>query len=168
MHKIIITGSLLALPFALTACVVRTTTANSSASDAKDSIGQAGWTDGNVRALQDAIGRRADHGLDHLNFAVKASDKANLTQAALRYANALAHGASDPTKLYDIYTVPRPNPDLRRGLAQALAAGKLAAWFASLAPQTDSYAKLSKAYLALTKDAKAPAVSGSVAMAACG
>jgi murein L,D-transpeptidase YcbB/YkuD len=82
-----------------------------------------------------------------------------LTQSALRYAAALAQGASDPSKLHTIYTVPRPRPDLRGGLATALAEGKLADWFDSLAPQDDNYRKLSQAYLALRKQGDAPSAT---------
>ena len=65
-------------------------------------------------------------------------------------------GATDPTKLYDIYTVPRPKVDLRSGLAAALQSGKVDQWLESLAPQDANYHKLSSAYLALRKGGKAP------------
>ena len=31
-----------------------------------------------------------------------------LTDAALKYASALANGYSDPTTLHEVYTIPRP------------------------------------------------------------
>ena len=42
-----------------------------------------------------------------------------LTRAALGYAQALAHGYLDPTKLEKDYTIPHPSADVRQGLAQA-------------------------------------------------
>lgn len=73
--------------------------------------------------------------------------EAALTKAALAYADALADGYSDPIKLHEIYTVPRPKVDLASGLAKALAGGQLEQWFASLAPQTDEYRALSEAHV---------------------
>jgi murein L,D-transpeptidase YcbB/YkuD len=112
------------------------------------------WDEAAVRQLREAIDRRAVHGLDHLRFAVEgqpgsaAGEKA-LTQSALRYAVAVARGATDPAKLQDIYTLSRPAADLRPGLAAALADKKLGAWIDGLAPHTDQYRTLSKAYLTL-------------------
>lgn len=123
---------------------------------------QIRWNKASVGQLRDAIDRRAAHGLDHLRFAVEgepgsAKGEAALTQSALRYASALARGASDPAKLQDIYTVPRPAPDLRSGLATALADGKLGEWIDKVAPQDPQYRRLSKAYLALRGSGDAPA-----------
>lgn len=140
MRKVLIAGSFLVLPFALTACDIRVPDKTTTTS------GKAEWDDAKARDLAAIVGRRAEHGLDHMNFTVKAGDPAALTQTALRYASALSRGATEPAKLYDVYTVPRASPDLRRGLADALANNKLADWFASLAPQTDSYRTLSEAY----------------------
>lgn len=151
VQKFLITGSILALALPLTACDIVTTQNSATPS------GDAQWSDTNVSALREAIDRRAAHGLDHLNFSTQANGQAALTQLALRYASALAHGAADPTKLYDIYTVPRPKTDLRAGLAKALADGKVVDWLESLAPQSDEYRALSKAYLALDKQGRAPA-----------
>jgi murein L,D-transpeptidase YcbB/YkuD len=86
-------------------------------------------------------------------------DQAALTRSALRYAAALARGASDPAKLGSIYSVPRPNPNLKAGLAEALAKGKIDDWLSSLAPQDDNYRALSKAYLALRKASDAPSAA---------
>lgn len=149
-------SSLLAL-VALAACDVRTTTAPQAAKeegpvDPKQAI----WTGATVGQLRKAIDARAAHGLDHQPFAVAGEPgspdgQAALTRAALTYAGALAGGATDPTKLYDIYTVPRPKADLRAGLASALQAGKVNAWLDGLAPADANYRKLSQAYLALRK-----------------
>lgn len=78
-----------------------------------------------------------------------------LTTAALRYASALADGYVDPKKLGRTYTVPRPKADVADGLAKALQEGKLADWYATLAPQTDEYRRLSQdfvRYLKLAND----------------
>lgn len=113
----------------------------------------ARWSKGTARQLREAIDRRAAHGLDRVGFGIGEKgggrDDAALTKAALAYAEALARGASDPAKLYAIYTLPRPDPDLRQGLAAALKAGKVGQWLESLAPQDYAYRALSRAYLAL-------------------
>lgn len=153
VRRFLIAGSILALSLPLVACDI-VTTQNRTAS-----AGQAEWTDGNLRQLREAINRRAQHGLDHLKFEAKGDGPEAQTELALRYAAALAHGASDPTKLYDVYTVPRPNPDLRAGLTKALTDGKLSDWLESLAPQSDEYRALSKAYVALSRQADAPATA---------
>lgn len=127
------------------------------------SVGSIRWNEAGVRQLREAIDERAAHGLDHLRFAVEgqpgsaAGEKA-LTQSALRYAAAVARGATDPAKLQDIYTLPRPDANLRAGLATALSKGKLGAWIDGLAPQSDEYRALSKAYLALRGSADQTAV----------
>ncbi|HJS11358.1 hypothetical protein [Sphingopyxis sp.] len=88
------------------------------------------WNGPAVRQLREAIGRRAAHGLDHLRFVVEGrpgsvEGERALTQSALRYAGAVARGATDPAKLQPPYTIPRPEADLRPGLAAALSEGKL-------------------------------------------
>ena len=153
MRRLLIAGSIFALSLPLVACD-NVATQNSTAP-----AGEAQWTDANLRQLREAIDRRAQHGLDHLNFDAKDNGPEAQTEVALRYAAALAHGATDPTKLYDVYTVARPNPDLRAGLAKAMAEGKLSDWLESLAPQSDEYRALSKSYLVLTRQAKAPAAA---------
>ena len=49
---------------------------------------------------------------------------AALTEAALKYASALANGYSDPTKLHEVYTIPHANVDVRQGLQQAIQKGE--------------------------------------------
>ncbi|MET0248668.1 MAG: L,D-transpeptidase family protein [Sphingobium sp.] len=150
VRRFLITASLLSLVAPIAACDV--VTVENGATSPQD----ARWTEGNIKALREAIDRRAAHGLDHVNFAMPDKGEAELTKLALRYAGALAEGASDPTKLYEIYTVPRPKGDLRAGLIKAMAEGNLGDWFENLAPQSNEYRALSKAYLALDKQAKAP------------
>jgi len=158
VRKGVIACSLFALSFTLSGCD------SLSGRHAGDTVQEAQWSRTTARQLREAIDRRAVHALDHMRFAMEgepgsAEGQAALTQSALRYATAVARGASDPARLYDIYTIPRPAPDLRRGLAEALAAGKLGDWIDSLAPQDDNYRKLSRAYLALRQQGQAPAAA---------
>jgi murein L,D-transpeptidase YcbB/YkuD len=149
----VIACSLLALSFALTGCDPSSNFRQSTASGE-----DARWNVTTARQLREAIGRRAAHGLDRMQFAAPegASDEAALTRAALRYAGALARGASDPAKLNAIYSVPRPAPDLTAGLAKALAQGKVDDWLTRLAPQDATYKALSKAYLTLRRQKTDP------------
>jgi len=158
VHKGVIACSLLALSFTLSGCDFLPGRQASTDTTAQ----QARWTSASERQLREAIERRGAHGLDHIRFAVEgepgsADGQEALTQSALRYAAALAQGASDPARLHTVYTVPRPKPDLRHGLAEALAKGKVADWLDSLAPQDDHYRILSQAYLALRKQGDAAA-----------
>lgn len=113
---------------------------------------QAVWSDQNTHALQQELSQRTKHGLDQVSFlpdisaATPADKEAALTNAALAYAAALAHGITDPTKLYDIYDISRPQPDLVAGLQQALTGGQLASWLDGLAPHDSEYTALSDAY----------------------
>ena len=74
-----------------------------------------------------------------------------LLQAASDYASALANGKVDPTKVRDVYTVPRNKVDVRSGLVQAIKDKKLQQWLDTLAPQTDEYRALSNAFVQLVK-----------------
>ncbi len=122
---------------------------------------KAAWTGKNAQALQQALDARAKHGLDHARFpalpasgATPAQLDVARTAAALAYAGALSRGLVDPRSLHEVYTIPRPQPDLAAGLAQALRQGQVAQWLDSLAPQDGDYQTLSKAYL---DDQKTPA-----------
>ena len=149
MHRSVIACSLLALTVAVSGCHSKPD--NSARTEAVFTIDQIHWNDRAVRHLREAIDRRAAHGLDRVQFAVDGQpgnpegDRA-LTQSALRYASALARGSSDPAKLYDVYTVARPNPNLLNGLGAAMADGKVGEWLDGLSPQDDGYRALSKAY----------------------
>ncbi len=113
---------------------------------------QAVWSDDNEEALHQALAHRAEHGLDRVVFLTTADGgspaarETALTRAALGYASALAHGVVDPASLHKIYTVPRPDPDLAAGLAQALQNGKLGEWLDGLAPHDSEYRALSQVY----------------------
>ncbi|MFC6623227.1 L,D-transpeptidase family protein [Novosphingobium panipatense] len=151
--------SLLTLAFALSGCDAFTGDRESAAAVA--SIDQVDWSSDTAGQLRSAIDGRVAHGLDAMNFTVE-GDPANqdgdqaLTRSALRYAAALATGASDPSKLHEVYTIARPKPDLERGLAQAVADGKVKDWLDSLAPQDDGYRSLSKAYTELRRQRNGP------------
>ncbi len=153
-------GSISAVALLLAGCSVSVAPDNqTAAANASEPAGPAQWSDTTRAQLRQAIDGRAAHGLDQMTFASDATDPAGLTKQALAYAAALARGATDPTKLYDVYTVPRPNPDLQAGLADALRKGDVKGWLASLAPADDNYQRLSKAYLALRKQPTAPATN---------
>lgn len=158
MRKFLIAGSIAASSLILVGCQ------QSTSDNAVVSSEIGSWDETNLKDLRNAIDRRAAHGLDHQSFAFDAKDPATITKAALRFASALSQGAADPTKIYKVYTLPRPEVDLRAGLSKAMADGDIADWLESLAPQTDNYRNLSKAYLALGKErgdgqAAIPAVS---------
>lgn len=78
-------------------------------------------------------------------------DDGALTQAALKYAEALSNGYSDPKKIYPVYTIPRPSADVQQAFLQAMKSGDLTSWFNSLPPQTEEYKALSQAHLKYMK-----------------
>jgi murein L,D-transpeptidase YcbB/YkuD len=115
--------------------------------------GTLNWTSKAEQQLLDAIKHAPAHGLKPELFlqgdlpSDDAQRYAMLTQAGLRYAEALAHGYADPTRLIDVYTIPRASADVRQGLAQAIQNGNVTVYLASLTPQTDEYKALSQAHL---------------------
>jgi len=127
--------------------------------------GGLAWSDASRSMLNEALAGRAAHGLDRVSFLPDApageqqqARDARYTQAALTYAGALAHGQVDPTTLHDVYTLKRPDPDLRAGLRRALADGQLTQWLSGLAPRDEDYARLSEAYRSYSnKAANGPA-----------
>lgn len=152
--------SLVALPMvaiALTLAACSSQSGSGNRADMASAQRQAQWNEDAIHDLKQAIDSRAAHGLDHLSFGVEGEPTTSagqdaLTQSALRYARALAGGASDPKKLYEVYTLGTFRPDLQRGLKDALASGKLRGWLDGLAPQEEDYRNLSRAYLALGKE----------------
>lgn len=132
------------------------------------------WSEAASHALEQSLAGRSVHGLDHVAFLDDAESSASpaqrevaRTRGALRYAAALAAGAVDPTKLHEIYTIPRPQPDLSKALADALDQGKVEQWLDSLAPQDAEYAQLSKAYLSYRGEAQGkpqPAIAAASAI----
>ncbi|HEX8840665.1 MAG TPA: L,D-transpeptidase family protein [Sphingomicrobium sp.] len=126
---------------------------SSNQAGTSESEAQLAWTKKTEKQLLEAIQQAPANGLkpdlflkgdlpndDSQRFAV-------LTQAALKYAEALAHGYSDPAKVNADYAVPRPSADVRQGLAQAIQNGNVDQWLASLPPQTDEYKALSQAHI---------------------
>lgn len=114
----------------------------------------AAWDDDAAERLQEALANAPAHGLKAEMFLREqlpedsADRELALTDAALRYASALASGYVDPTSLGNIYTIPRPKPNLAAGLNRALTDdGDVGNWLESLAPQTDEYRALAKAHL---------------------
>ncbi|KMS56563.1 peptidoglycan-binding protein [Novosphingobium barchaimii LL02] len=159
MRKSVIAGSLLVLTFTLAGCNFLAGETDKAAVATR--IEQVHWNEASVRQLRKAVDSRAAHGLDRMQFVVEgqpgsAEGQEALTRSALRYAAALARGATDPAELYDIYTVRRPKPDLLRGLAGALSTGEVGDWIDGLAPKDEGYDTLSRAYLALRKQTDAP------------
>lgn len=144
----VITASAAAL---LAGCNVQTASGDSNTVSAAEAQ-NARWSDTTRDQLRTAIDGRAAHGLDGKDFAVSGDGDQAMTEAALAYAGALAQGATDPTKLYDVYTLKRPEVDLKAGLQQALAKNDVGGWLNSLAPQDDHYKRLSQAYVALRKE----------------
>lgn len=142
----------LALCTAIAACSVSD---SSNQSDANAATEQSGITlDKKAEEqIRDAIAQAPSHGLKPDLF-LKGGEKGEaLTQAALKYASALANGYSDPNKLFEVYTLPRAKTDVRAGLQQALKNGNVGEWLNSLAPQTDEYKALSQAFVRYAKQA---------------
>ena len=114
---------------------------------------QPAWQGEAGERLAEAIGGASRHGLDPAAFlrdipegGDAAARDAALSRAALDYAEALARGRTDPTRLDRAYTLPRPDPDLVGGLAGAIDGGDVSGWLESLAPQDAEYRALSEAY----------------------
>ncbi len=106
--------------------------------------------------IREAIAGAPTHGLKPELFLKGGESGPALVSAALKYASALANGYSDPTKLHEVYTIPRAKTDVRAGLQQALQNGNVGEWLNSLAPQTDEYKALSQSFLRYIKLANQP------------
>ena len=124
------------------------------------------WDGVSKAALLAAFDDRARHGLDRITF-LDAPDTATddaYTDAALRYAQALAHGMTDPAALHDPFTLKRSQPQQRAALAAALSGNRLGEWLAGLAPSDPDYASLSQAYrdLRARPDPTAPDIPAGV------
>ena len=136
---------------AMTACSQGGTSSNQS--DANASGDTSGITLGqkDEQQIRDAIAGAPAHGLKPELFLKGGESGPALVSAALKYASALANGYSDPTKLHEVYTIPRAKTDVRAGLQQALQNGNVGEWLNSLPPQTDEYRALSKDFLGYLK-----------------
>ncbi|HUP67497.1 MAG TPA: L,D-transpeptidase family protein [Sphingomicrobium sp.] len=103
------------------------------------------------KQLREAIAQAPMHGLKPELFLKGGEDGPALVQAGLKYASALANGYTDPTKLHEVYTIPRPKTDVRAGFQQAIQQGNVGEWLNSLAPQTDEYKALSQSFVQYAK-----------------
>lgn len=113
---------------------------------------QAQWNGKLKKQLLEIIANAPANGLKPgLFLQGSREDEATLTQAALKYAEALSNGYSDPKKIYPVYTIPRPSADVQQAFLQAMKSGDLTSWFNSLPPQTDEYKALSQAHLKYLK-----------------
>ena len=99
------------------------------------------------KQLREAIAGATAHGLKPELFLKGGESGSALVAAGLKYASALANGYTDPTKLHEVYTIPVAKTDVRAGFQQALKNGNVGEWLASLAPQTDEYKALSRAFV---------------------
>src|SRR3954454_13032908 len=131
---------------ALASCSVKDNQSGNASSD--QSVGvSVNWDNKTERQLRDAIAEAPANGLKPELFLKGGESGAALTDAAVKYASALANGYSDPRQLHEVYTIPLPKIDVRQGLAQAIQKGDVKGWLASLVPQTDEYRALSQAHL---------------------
>jgi murein L,D-transpeptidase YcbB/YkuD len=86
-----------------------------------------------------------------------------LTQLALGYAAALGTGRTRPQAIEADWAIPAPIIDPVAGLEKAVATGKLAEWFAGLAPKHIAYTRLQSAlfrYRMVARDGGWPKVPG--------
>lgn len=117
------------------------------------------WTDRAASELRDVLAHSGEEGIDPVEFAageIADGPAANtdiargrqdvlLTRAALRYAQAMQAGRVDlSTSEYDI-AIPRRQPPVAAGLAEALKRGRLQPWLASLPPRAPEYLRLKEA-----------------------
>jgi L,D-transpeptidase YcbB len=132
----------------LTACHGNNRNSQDSGSSNVSSSGvDVQWKSNTEKQLRDAIAEAPANGLKPELFLKGGESGAPLTDAALKYASALANGFSDPSQLHEVYTIPHPKADVRQGLADAIQKGDVKGWLESLAPQTDEYRALSQAHL---------------------
>ena len=149
VKKTLSIGTALGLALCGTAFVSCSNNDNSSGQPSSQQAGapEMQWTDKAEEQIRQAIANAPANGLRPDLFLKGGEKGAALTEAALKYASALANGYSDPAKLHEVYTIPHSNVDVRQGLQQAIQKGDVAGWLNSLAPQTDEYRALSQAHL---------------------
>lgn len=134
---------------ALAGCNYSNQSSNTTQASGNASAGdvQVEWKSDTEKQLREAIANAPANGLKPDLFLKGGEKGAELTQAALKYASALANGYSDPKKLFEVYTIPHQQVDVRSGLQQAIQKGDVKGWLASLTPQTDEYRALSQAHI---------------------
>ena len=146
-------GTAIGLALCTTALPACSKAPNNSSQPASNAVAptpplQVPWNSGLKKQLLEIIANAPANGLKPGLFLQGTSqDEATLTAAALKYAEALAHGYSDPKKIYPVYTLPRPSADVQQAFLQAMKSGDLTSWFNSLPPQSDEYKALSQAHL---------------------
>jgi len=145
---------------ALASCSQDATSSDQSSANASADASGISLDKKNEQQLRDAIAQASVHGLKPELFVTGGETGSALVQAGLKYASALANGYSDPTKLHEVYTIPRPKTDVRAGFQQALQNGNVGEWLGSLAPQTDEYKALSRAFVRYAKQAGEPGRPG--------
>lgn len=108
------------------------------------------WDDERRAALMAALAEAPSHGLDPRAFAVPRADPTAaellLTDAFVRYAQALGRGLVAMNDVDRDWAMTQPSVDSGAALKQALAHG-IAPTLAALAPQDGGYARLRRAYL---------------------
>jgi murein L,D-transpeptidase YcbB/YkuD len=121
----------------------------------------AAWTGERANELTAAFADAERHAIDpkaFMNHAKSGSSpaerEAGLTLAAIEYAQALATGAVDPRKIFEVYEVPMHKADVFAGLSKAAEQGGVREWLASLPPQDAEYKALSDAYVAYRQKAR--------------
>ena len=148
-------GNALALALFSTAIAACSVSNSSNQSDGNATAEQSGISlDGKAeREIRDAIAQAPSHGLKPDLFLKGGENGEALVQAGLKYASALANGYTDPKKLHEVYTIPRAQTDVRAGLRQAIQNGNVGEWLNSLAPQTEEYQALGRAFANYAKQA---------------
>jgi len=149
MSKQYWTGAALSLALcstALASCSVKDNQSGQSSSQQGGSVA-VNWSGDTEKQLREAIEQAPANGLKPELFLKGGEKGAALTEAAVKYASALANGYADPAQLHEVYTIPHPRVDVRPGLQQAIQKGDVKGWLASLPPQTDEYRALSQAHL---------------------
>ena len=130
---------------ALASCSVKNDASGGQTSEAGQPA--VNWTNDTEKQLREAIAGAPANGLKPDLFLRGGESGAALTDAAVKYASALANGYADPTQLHEVYTIPHPKVDVRAGLQEAIQKGDVKGWLASLVPQTDEYKALSQAHI---------------------
>jgi murein L,D-transpeptidase YcbB/YkuD len=125
------------------------------------------WSGEAAEQLKGSLNGAVNHGLDPAPF-VQDLERAGspvekevaMSRAALAYAQILAHGKTDPTKLFEVYTLPRNEVDVPAGLAQAVSDNQAVQWIEGLAPQDEEYRALSQAYVQQLQATQQPQQQG--------
>ena len=128
---------------------------------------QSAWNAEASEQLKTSLRGAVNHGMDPNVFLREVESAGSpvekevaMSRAALTYADALAHGRTDPSKLFEVYTLPRNQVDVPAGLAQAVGQGQATQWIEGLAPQDEEYRALSQAYVQQLQATQQPQQQG--------